>query len=183
MKKQVFLIFGLILLISLALISSTTSSERKQIAECKKDCRLLRFLDKADCESSFKECRTLCFSTECKRECSLEKRDCIIQSNKDYNSCKSLCINNQIDFSINESVCQNSGGLYQEICNGPYFDIVCSQQKFCICGGNFNYTCPVDYLCVMKFASPNKRLPTIDGWKTLIGVKLGNIGLCGKGAE
>lgn len=180
MKKQVFLVFGLILLVSLTLISSTTSSERAQIAECKKDCRLSRFLDNSNCDADFKTCRSLCFSTDCKRTCSQQRRDCIIQTNKNYNSCKSLCINNQNDFSINESECQDSGGLYQEICNGPYFDIVCSKEKFCICGGNFNYTCPGNYQCIMDFASPNKRLFTVEGWKTFLGVKLGNIGLCGK---
>src|SRR3989338_7723132 len=125
MKKQVLLVFVLILVVSLTFISSLNSFEREQMSECKKDCRLSRFLDKADCETFFKACRTACFSTVCKRNCSQQRRDCTIQANKNYNSCKSLCINNQVDFSINESECQNSGGLFQEICNGPYFDIVC----------------------------------------------------------
>jgi hypothetical protein len=183
MKKRVFLVFGLILLISLALVSPLNSTERQQITECKKDCRLSRFSDKLSCEADFKACRDFCFSQNCKRGCSLEKRNCIIQANKNYISCKSLCINNQIDFLVNESECVESGGLFQEICNGPYFDIVCGQKKFCICGGNFDYNCPESYECVMNFASPNKRTHTVEGWKTFLGVNLGDIGLCGKTSE
>jgi hypothetical protein len=84
------------------------------------------------------------------------------------------------NLTISENLCKNNGGLYQSICNGPYFDIVCSQQKFCICGGNFNYPCPENYECFSDFVSPNKRTHTIGDWKTILGVPLGDIGVCAK---
>jgi hypothetical protein len=83
-----------------------------------------------------------------------------------------------MNVSVEENSCVQAGGLYQQLCNGPYFDIVCSAQNFCICGGNFNYTCPQNNICLKDFISPNKRLTTITGWKTLSGVALGDIGVC-----
>ncbi|MEM4625561.1 MAG: hypothetical protein QXJ28_02245 [Candidatus Pacearchaeota archaeon] len=84
------------------------------------------------------------------------------------------------DVSVEKSECERSGGFYYRLCNGVYFDIVCSSKSYCICGGNFNYTCPKDYSCIKDFISPNKRTASLNGWKTLIGVELGDIGICGK---
>lgn len=82
--------------------------------------------------------------------------------------------------TISSTSCAQGGGFFERICNGPYFDIVCSQKKYCICAGNAGYSCPADYDCLMDFVSPNKRSHTIDGWKTLLGVPLGEIGVCVK---
>ena len=80
--------------------------------------------------------------------------------------------------SITEQSCTQVGGLYTQLCNGPYFDIVCSQNKFCLCKGNNNYTCPASSECLTDFISPNRRTHTIGGWKTLLGKPLGQIGIC-----
>jgi len=81
----------------------------------------------------------------------------------------------------NKTQCIASNGLYQLLCNGPYFDIVCSKDKFCLCDGNDDYSCPADYTCLHEFTlSLTRRGNTISGWKTLLGRPLGNIGVCAK---
>ncbi len=81
----------------------------------------------------------------------------------------------------NKTLCITNKGLYQQLCNGPYFDIVCSKDNFCLCDGNDSYSCPIDYICLHDFSlSLTRRGHTISGWKTLLGVELGNIGICVK---
>ena len=108
-------------------------------------------------------------------------RDCDICECKKSGQirCKkdNFCNNN---VSVSESVCFQSSGFYNALCNGPYFDIVCSQQKFCLCDGNFNYSCPESFFCLKNFTSPNKRYSTIEGWRTLSGANLGDIGVCAR---
>ena len=85
-----------------------------------------------------------------------------------------------LNVSVEEDFCSSSGGFYYRICNGPYFDIVCSKNKYCICGGLINYQCGEGYECLYDFVSPNKRTMTIEGFKDLLGRDLGLIGVCGK---
>lgn len=95
--------------------------------------------------------------------------------------CKKTLFCNFKDMTIEKSKCVSNGGFYQELCNGPYFDIVCSQDSFCQCDGNSNYACPEDYVCVHNFTSSlTRKSQTIAGWKTLLGFELGDIGICGK---
>jgi hypothetical protein len=96
-------------------------------------------------------------------------------------SCKLTQYCNYNDVNIDENYCINNNGLYLQLCNGPYFDIVCSKKKFCLCGGLNDYSCPSDYDCVTNFlVSINRRDNTIKGWKTLLGENLGDIGICAK---
>lgn len=96
-------------------------------------------------------------------------------------TCKDTEYCNYNDININEEQCTNNGGLYLQLCNGPYFDIVCSKKKYCLCSGSNNYTCPKDYDCIHDFmVSLNRRDNTISGWKSLLGEALGNIGICAK---
>ncbi len=85
--------------------------------------------------------------------------------------------------SPGEDFCLDNGGFYHALCNGPYFDIVCSRDKFCLCEGLNNYTCAEGSYCVKDFVSPNRRTSTIPGWKTLRGFDLGEIGICAQVPE
>ena len=95
--------------------------------------------------------------------------------------CKKTLFCNFKDLTIEKNKCNSNGGFYQQLCNGPYFDIVCSQDAFCQCDGNSNYVCPEGYVCIHNFTtSLTRKYQTIAGWKTLLGFELGDIGICGK---
>jgi hypothetical protein len=83
--------------------------------------------------------------------------------------------------SFDSNECNNGGGLFQQLCNGPYFDIVCTGKNYCLCSGNGNNSCPSNSACLTNF-DINVRKDTVAGWKNYIGEDLGNIGICVKGA-
>ena len=96
-------------------------------------------------------------------------------------SCKKTDFCNFNEVLSDQNKCESNSGLFQPLCNGPYFDIVCSQANFCLCDGNNNYTCPENYYCLHDFSlSLTRRGYTISGWKTLLGFNIGNIGVCVK---
>lgn len=96
-------------------------------------------------------------------------------------SCKKTDFCNFNEVLNDKNICETNNGLYQPLCNGPYFDIVCSQANFCLCNGLNNYTCPENYYCLHDFSlSLTRRGYTIAGWKTLLGFQLGDIGICVK---
>lgn len=83
--------------------------------------------------------------------------------------------------SISKNYCESNNGFYNSLCNGPYFDIVCSKDLFCLCDGVGNYSCASDYSCLHSFSlSLTRRSYTIPGWKNLLGKPLGDIGICVK---
>lgn len=79
---------------------------------------------------------------------------------------------------VSEELCNNSGGFYQALCSGPYFDILCSQDKFCICKGTNNYSCPIDYECLTDFNPPIRTSTISRGWTDMLGSPLGEVGVC-----
>lgn len=83
------------------------------------------------------------------------------------------------NFTISREYCESNNGFYYQLCTGPYFGIKCTQNYFCMCNGNNNYSCPNDYVCItnFKFEEVQSRNPL---WKDLLGNKLGNIGICAK---
>ncbi len=87
------------------------------------------------------------------------------------------------DAEVDEETCLANGGYYDRLCQGPYFRIRCSSDKYCICGGDDGYTCPdEDYVCLPDFIEP--KLPTdIPGWKTTLGLPMGDISICAKKPE
>ncbi len=96
-------------------------------------------------------------------------------------SCKKTDFCNFKDVLNDKNICETNNGLYQQLCNGPYFDIVCSQSSFCLCDGDNNYNCPDEYVCIHNFnPSLTRRGYTITGWKDLLGFSLGDIGICAK---
>jgi len=96
-------------------------------------------------------------------------------------SCKKTDFCNFNEFLNDSSKCESNNGLFQQLCNGPYFDIVCSHDNYCLCSGFDNYSCPENYYCLHNFSlSLTRRGYTIAGWKTLLGVQLGDIGICVK---
>lgn len=135
---------------------------------------------KRDCINKIKNPDATCLSSKY-RAGDIFLQDCSI-CRCDFNgkiSCKKTPYCNFDKVAAKEQDCTN--GFYHELCNGPYFDIVCSKYKYCICSGNNEYTCPEDYTCVKNFTlSINRRDNTIPGWKTKIGEDLGDIGVCGK---
>lgn len=96
-------------------------------------------------------------------------------------SCKKTNFCNFKEVLDDKNTCETNNGLYQQLCNGPYFDIVCSQANFCLCDGSNKYNCPENYYCLHDFSlSLTRRGFTILGWKTLLGAPLGDIGICVK---
>lgn len=93
--------------------------------------------------------------------------------------CKSTKFCNFEKPEIDETTCSDNGGFYYKLCNGPYFDIVCSSEDYCLCDGLSDFSCPTGYECIHEF---NTLLPrtrqTIPGFKDLLGHKLGDIGIC-----
>lgn len=105
---------------------------------------------------------------------------CRCESNGRIN-CKKTDFCNHNKVLRNKTQCILNNGLYQQLCNGPYFDIVCSKDNFCLCDGDNDYNCPEDYECLHEFnPGLTRRGHTIAGWKTLLGVNLGDIGICVK---
>lgn len=178
MRKEVIIAF-IIVLLSLAIVSPV-NYDRKVIDQCKKDCRADRALSKQECVDSFKECRLVCTDSGCKRECYKEAKICRNDANAEFKSCKNYCSNGLVDFSIEQEQCEAGGGLFSPLCNGPYFGLVCSQQRFCICNGSAEHSCPSDYVCQTDFNIPNRKAHNVEGWMTSNGLPLGDIGLCAK---
>ncbi len=105
---------------------------------------------------------------------------CKCEYNRRIN-CKKTDYCNHKKILRNKNQCISNNGLYQPLCNGPYFDIVCSKDNFCLCDGNNNYSCSADYICLHEFnPSLTRRGYTLTGWKNLLGADLGDIGICVK---
>lgn len=136
---------------------------------CLKSCRVERQVDKIECKKDM---------TLCKKDCSEERRECIKSASDEKRVCSDKCILG--NFAISEDQCISNGGLYQQLCNGPYFDIKCSADDFCQCGGVNNYTCPHDYQCQKSFRISGIPKTSVIGWKDYLGKNLGDIGLCEK---
>lgn len=96
-------------------------------------------------------------------------------------NCKKNDFCNYKNVKLSKEECSSSGGFYNQLCNGPYFDIVCSKDNFCLCEGDNDYKCPEGYTCMKEFSlSLTRKSYTIPGWKTLSGFALGDIGICAK---
>jgi hypothetical protein len=167
----------------------------------KNNCHIQVRSEKASC---YNECHNLTNITEmnsCKRNCSInyvseikncskeyslcrisvgdEKINCKNLFEEEYDHCKGYCENGNLSFNVKEEDCVNSGGLYQQLCKGPYFGITCSQKTYCLCGGVNNYTCPDSFNCEVNHGIVVRgRGHSLPGWKNLLGQDLGNIGIC-----
>jgi hypothetical protein len=158
---------------------------------CKKECNN----NKSNCNFIIKFVFSNC-NNECKFKITNLNTTC---ENSKYNSSDVFLKDNEIcrcrydgkikckknpffsaSFYIDKEKCINSNGLFQQLCNGPYFDIYCSKEFYCLCNGNNNYSCPDNYECLEKIPKGLllKRTNTISGYKTLLGLDLGNIGIC-----
>jgi len=222
-KRFAFLCLGVLTILFLTSFV-LAASFKKQISECKKECKLNRRTEIKNYNNEYKECRNVyndekktclnetkfqyaeCKETcdeldgmekrQCKRECSSEKRiqkktcskreellecrtarrECINSLKEEYVSCKNECKHTGI--LQDETQCTDAGGFFYEICNGPYFDIICSSEKFCLCDGNNNNTCPEGYICNHDIRQLLPRRNTINGYKDFLGNDLGEIGTC-----
>jgi len=154
-------------------------SEDYQI--CKEECDLL--IDKRTCK---RECvrqkihdKKNCSKRECLAECRKERKNCKRYVKVKWLDCRYNCSFSQV--SLSQEECENAGGFFHQICNGVYYDIICSPDKFCICDGFGDYQCPANYSCnhnIKKYL-PRKQ-HTVKGYKDLLGNALGNIGVCMK---
>jgi hypothetical protein len=91
-------------------------------------------------------------------------------------SCKKEAFCNK-NPEVPQELCEESGGFYQALCNGPYFHMSCTQDKYCQCGGTYNYTCPQNHTCLTDFVPP-KLGHYVPGYRNLNGQPLGDIGIC-----
>ncbi|MBR9704436.1 hypothetical protein GOV12_03435 [Candidatus Pacearchaeota archaeon] len=99
-------------------------------------------------------------------------------------SCKKTPYCNYNQLNQNQDECESAGGFFHEICNGPYFDIICSKSKYCICEGSNNYECPNNQTCIKDFSvSFYRRGNTIPGQTDRLGNNLGDIGICAKNPQ
>lgn len=183
------IIVSLVLIVLLAsLVLSLSKEQRLEIKDCKKSCILNKKQSYVECKYNYKECRTECKNSannskerrECYKECRQNVRECKANSRANYTECRNECKNLFAPVPLsNQTLCEENNGFFHQICNGPYFDIVCSASKYCICEGINDYSCPENYNCDknIKHLLPRKGR-TIRGYKDLLGNKLGNIGVC-----
>lgn len=80
----------------------------------------------------------------------------------------------------NSSLCSN--GLFQKLCAGSIMSTKCSQEIFCQCGGNMNYSCDNESICLYDFALNNKAgFQFSQGWIRFPDYKkIGDVGICVK---
>lgn len=153
------------------------SEVKQNYSECKDSCSDRKC--KRTCSQEMRTEKKECSKTQCLKNCRNESRVCKQEAKNKYKQGKADCEFGS--FNVKQEDCEAAGGFYHEICNGPYFDIICSPKKFCICDGNSGYSCPGNYTCNhdIKGFLPRK-IHTIQGYKDLLGNKLGDIGICEK---
>ncbi|OGJ20865.1 hypothetical protein A3K73_05995 [Candidatus Pacearchaeota archaeon RBG_13_36_9] len=135
---------------------------------CSRDCSKQRIIERKECGKS-----------ECLLDCRNIRDNCTESAKANFSACKDLC--ELSPFEISEEDCENASGFFYKLCNGPYFDIVCSKESYCICDGKTNYTCPENYTCnkdIEEFLPRKAQAPEV--YKDLLGNDLGNIGICKK---
>ncbi len=135
---------------------------------CSRDCTKQRIKERKECSKS-----------ECLLDCRDKRGNCTETAKANFSSCKESC--EVSPFEITEEECENASGFFYRLCNGPYFDIVCSKESYCICDGKANYTCPMNYTCnhdIEEFLPRKTQAPEV--YKDLIGHNLGDIGICEK---
>lgn len=147
---------------------SCMKQTNSQYRECKSDCREL-LIPKCEFNNEIfqagDEFANGCETCECRRNGKIR--------------CKQDSFCNK-DPEITESQCENSGGLYQALCRGGNFHLYCNREEYCICGGDENYACPIEYDCLYDFEPPYRRTNTIPVWVDMLGSPLGEIGICVK---
>lgn len=161
---------------------------------CRQECldiddRKNKSLCLRQCSGEYRESVKSCSQEyrQCSDSCKEEKNNATWEYKQTYDSCINQCTFNdeeqtksEINYEVDELLCNNSGGFYQQLCKGPFFGIVCSKEKYCQCQGFGNYTCPQNYECVLDHNIVVKgRGHSIPGWRNLLGQDLGPIGLCG----
>lgn len=81
-------------------------------------------------------------------------------------------------------LCEESNGLFQQLCSGSIYSMKCTSEVYCQCGGIYNYTCPENYTCIYDFLlNLNKRGQFSQGWRKLPEIPIGNIGICLKNPD
>jgi hypothetical protein len=167
--------------------------------ECRKNCSQEKKTCVQDAKEKYYECRENCTDRYCKRECSksyrtkrkeCSKKECLKECRKEKNERKNEAKEKYkknrekcetTPFDVGQEDCEKAGGFYHEICNGPYFDIICSPKKFCICDGESEHGCPANHTCNHHIRNLlPRRMHTIQGYKDLLGNELGDIGICEK---
>lgn len=172
MRKNETAVF---LFLVIFLLSFASALRNEAVYQCKKDCNLGLREDIETCNLEFKDCKQECNSLECKIDCYKEKNDCRKMAKEENKMCKNFC--SLGEFYVERDLCLNSGGSYQQLCNGNYFDLRCSKEYYCVCNGNLNYSCPLNHFCAGDFSV--KNISTIEtSWKNPVGIPMGDIGIC-----
>lgn len=76
-----------------------------------------------------------------------------------------------------ESICEDSGGYYQPLCHGPFYDVKCDRKPLCQCEGINNYTCPENSICLKEISTEETTI-SVPGWTDMLGNSLGDVGIC-----
>lgn len=172
---------------------------RADYKQCKescedRDCKITCARERISCmkqvNSNYRECRNIC-RDHLIPKCEFNGE--IYQGSDEFeNGCETCeCRRNgkvrckQDDFchkdpEISEQSCTQAGGLFQGLCEGTHYRLFCSRQKYCICEGDDNYSCPSEYECLTDFKAPGNRVYNLQSWRDMLGKPLGEIGICVK---
>ena len=166
------------------------------LSECREQCELLEDRDekkdcRKECSITYRDEMKECKSKECKNACRNKNKVCRQASKDTYDACKDLCVpkekNEELqgyNFTVSEEICLGAGGLYQQLCKGPYFRLTCSTDFYCQCAGFEDFSCPQDYGCVVDHGIKVRgRSYFHNKFVDYLGRDLGDIGICGKLVE
>jgi len=159
---------------------------------CRVSCNLIE--DRQEKRQCTRECsitysqarRTECNRSECNSVCKEERNNCKDTVKETFSECKLSCeaalteAKEVIDYVVPEEECISSGGLYQQLCKGHYFRLMCSRESYCQCAGFAEYTCPASYECILDHNIKVRGRSHFTEWHDMLGRDLGLIGLCGK---
>ncbi|MEK6890707.1 MAG: hypothetical protein AABX03_01070 [Nanoarchaeota archaeon] len=186
-------------------ITSCHSSYSSCLNSCNLNSSLTKS-DRLSCSKSCKSERKICLKIttegyqQCKKDCPYKALNtnvkCVLENQtynageKFQNKCESCRCNYDgnvkceklpncgfSNFTISESSCTSNQGLYQKLCNGPYFGQKCSSINFCQCSGINNYSCPSNTTCLKNFTISDIPM-IIPKWTDRSGNPLGDIGIC-----
>jgi len=97
--------------------------------------------------------------------------------------CAQTALCHYTNATIEQQLCEDNGGLYQQLCTGNIYAMRCTEEFFCLCNSNYNFTCPSEYQCVDEFKTYG-ILKNHNVWTLRSGVPLGNeIGICAQKPE
>ena len=82
------------------------------------------------------------------------------------------------NMTVEQTLCDESGGKYHQLCAGNIYAMRCTNEFYCLCDGNANFTCPANHYCLKEFHTNGIIRGNLKVWADKGGKPLGDIGLC-----